>query len=123
MIIPEGATLPEINACLIACANKISEVSTKVAEYKADAALKQTTYKRLLARAKVLNMGAGNATITAAKAETDEDVVQAQDAYDQASALYTVAMGEYEALETTFVALRKLVELQKLEAQGTGYAV
>ena len=121
MIIPEGATLPEINQCLIACANKIAEVSTKVAEYKADAALKQTTYKRLLARAKVLNMGAGNATITAAKAETAEDVVQAQDAYDQASALYTMACGEFDALQTTFVALRKIVEIKKLEQTGGGY--
>lgn len=121
MMIPEGATLPEINQCLITCANKISEVSTKVAEYKADAALKQTTYKRLLARAKVLNMGAGNATITAAKAETAEDVVRAQDRYDQASALYTVACGEFDALQTTFVALRKIVEIKKLEQTGGGY--
>ena len=113
--IPENATLAQINESLITCANNLSAVGRQVAIYKADVAIKQTAYKRALARAKVLNSTAKTATMQNALAETDDTVIEKQDELDIANALYIVAQGELEGWDAQFVALRKIVEIKKLE--------
>ena len=116
--IPSDPTPQEMNASLIECANNISRLQQLVAEYKADVGIKQTVYKRALARALVMNQSGKNATIIKAMAEIDPNVQVALDELDQATALYTVGQGELDGYEAQFVALRKIVEIKKLEIAG-----
>lgn len=116
--IPVDPTPQEMNMCLIICANNIARVQELVSEYKANVAIKQTAYKRAMAKALVLHQGEKNATLTKAMAELEPFVLNALDELDQATALYTVGQGELEGYEAQFVALRKIVEIKKLEIQG-----
>ncbi len=102
---------------LIIIANNMARMSDLVAEYKTNAAIATTAYKRAYARALVKFSGEKNATLTKALADVDADVVVKQDALDQANAVYAVAMGEYEGYEAQFVALRKIVEIRKMEVR------
>lgn len=102
---------------LAAISNNMARLSDLVATYKADAAIKQTVYKRAYARALVEYSGDKNATIIKAKADIYPAVISAQDEMDQANAVYIVATGEYEGYEAQFVALRKMVEIRKMEAR------
>ena len=123
-VIPSDPTPQEMNNALIICANNISRIQQLVAEYKANVGIKQTAYKRALARALVNNQHHKNSTITKAMAELDPAVQNALDELDQATAVYTVGQGELEGYEAQFVALRKIVEIKKLEISGRldGYA-
>lgn len=116
--IPINPTPHEMNTCLIMCANNIARVQQLACEYKADVAIKQTKYKRAMARALILHQGEKNATLIKAMAETEPFVEKAQDELDQANALYMVAQGELEGWEAQFVALRKMAEIKKMEIQG-----
>jgi hypothetical protein len=115
--IPQNITLSELNRCLIECSNNLASVGRKVAEYKADVGLKQTAYKRELARAKVRHSSAKTATMQIAQSEIDQQVINKQDDFDCATALYTIALGELDGWNAQFVALRKIVEIKKLERE------
>ena len=116
--IPEYATFAQISQCLAQCSNSMASVSEKVGCYKADVALKATTLKRALARATIVHKGEKNATIVKAMADLDPKVIQAQDEYDSASAIYIIAQGELDAWECQFVALRKMVSIREIEVKG-----
>ena len=116
--IPDNATFAQISQSLAICSNQMASVSEKCAEYKADTALKQTALKRALARATVKFSGQKNATLIKAMADLDPQVMQAQDEYDSASAMYTIAAGELAAWEAQFVALRKMVAIREIELRG-----
>lgn len=116
--IPVNPTPHEMNSCLITCANNIARVQQLVSEYKADVSIKQTAYKRAMARALFLHQGEKNATVIKAMAELESFVQEAQDELDQANAVYIVAQGELEGWEAQFVALRKIAEIKKMEIQG-----
>lgn len=122
--IPQDPTPQQLNNALIACANNISRLQQLVAEYKANVSLKQTAYKRAMAKALVLHQGRKNQTLIKATAELEMFVQVALDELDQATAVYTVAQGELDGYEAQFVALRKIVEIKKLEISGRldGYA-
>lgn len=116
--LPHDPTPQQMNNALITCANNISRLQQLVAEYKANVGIKQTAYKRAMARALVVNQHKKNATLIKAMAELEPTVKTALDELDQANAVYTVAQGELEGYEAQFVALRKIVEIKKLEIQG-----
>lgn len=116
--IPQDPTPQQMNNSLITCANNISRLQQLVAEYKANVGIKQTAYKRAMARALVLHQHKKNATLIKAMAELEPFVLNALDELDQATALYTVGQGELEGYEAQFVALRKIVEIKKLEIAG-----
>lgn len=116
--IPVDPTPQEMNQCLIVCANNIARVQEIVSEYKANVAIKQTAYKRAMAKALVLHQGEKNATLTKAMAELEQFVIEALDELDQCNAVYTVALGELDGWEAQFVALRKIAEIKKMEVQG-----
>ncbi len=116
--IPQNPTPLELNQALSICSNNIARLSDLCAQYKADLAIKQTTLKRAMARALVKYSGAKNATLAKALAEADEDVATAQDNVDQANALYIVAQGEMDGWDSQFIALRKIVEVRKMEVHG-----
>lgn len=96
----------------------MASLSDLVARYKADAALKETAYKRRYAEALVKYSGAKNATIAKSMAEIDPDVRVAQDELDQANAVYIVAMGTYGGYDSQFIALRKIVHIREMEMRA-----
>ena len=116
--IPQDPTPQQMNNSLITCANNISRLQQLVAEYKANVAIKQTAYKRAMARALVKHQDKKNATLIKAMAELDGFVQDALDELDQCNAVYTVALGELEGWEAQFVTLRKIAEIKKMEIQG-----
>lgn len=116
--IPKDPTPQEMNNALIVCANNISRLQQLVAEYKANVGIKQTAYKRAMARALVIHQDKKNQTLIKAMAELEPLVIKALDDLDQATAVYTVGLGELEGYEAQFVALRKIVEIKKLEISG-----
>ena len=116
--IPQNATFKQISECLAECSNQMASVSEKVGTYKADVALKETAYKRAMARATVKHSGQKNATLTKAMAELDPQVIKAQDEYDGANAIYIIASGELSGWEAQFVALRKMVSIREIELKG-----
>lgn len=115
--LPVDPTPLELNQALSICANNIARLSDLVAQYKADAAIKQTAYKRAHARARVKYSNAKNSDTSKALTEIDEEVIAAQNELDQANAVFLVAMGEMEGYEAQFIALRKIVEIRKMEAR------
>lgn len=117
-VLPDNPTPLQLNRSLSVCANQIARLSDLVAHYKADASYKQTAYKRAYARAMVKYQAAKNATLSKALAEIDEDVIRAADELDAANAIYTIAQGEMDGYEAQFIALRKIVEVRKMEVQG-----
>lgn len=116
--IPDNATFAQISQSLAICSNSMARVSEKCAVYKADVALKQTALKRAMAKATVKFSGEKNVSLIKARAELDAQVVKAQDEYDSASSIYTIAQGELEAWEAQFVALRKMVAIREIELRG-----
>jgi hypothetical protein len=118
--LPQNPTPLQLNQALATCSNNIARLSDLCAQYKADVAIKQTALKRAMARALVKHSGAKSATLAKALAETDGDVEAAQDAVDQANALYLVAQGEMDGYEAQFIAIRKIVNIRQLEMQTMG---
>lgn len=116
--IPEDPTPQQLNNSLITCANNISRIQQLVARYKAEMGIKQTAYKRAMARALVLHRHEKNATLIKAMAELEPFVAAAADELEQATAVYIVGQGELDGYEAQFVALRKIVEIKKLEISG-----
>lgn len=116
--LPDNPTPLQLNQSLTECANNIARLSDLVASYKADVAIKTTAYKRAYARATVKYSSAKNATLIKAMSDIDEDVTKAQDVMDTATAVYTIALGEIEGYDSQFVALRKIVEVRKMEVRG-----
>lgn len=116
--IPQNPMPLELNRALATCSNNIARLSDICAQYKSDVAIKQTTLKRVMARALVKYSDAKNATLAKAMAEADGDVEAAQDAVDAANALYLVAQGEMDGWDSQFIALRKIVEVRKMEVHG-----
>lgn len=117
-VLPDNPTPLQLNQSLSVCANQIARLSDLVARYRADASYKQTAYKRAYSRAMVRYQGAKNATLSKALAEADEDVIRAADELDAANAIYTIAQGEMDGYEAQFIALRKIVEVRKMEVRG-----
>ena len=117
-VIPRDPTPLELNNSLIICANNIARIQQLVAGYKADVGVKQTAYKRAMARALVIHQHEKNATLIKAMAETEPEVQWALDELDKATAIYTIGQGELDGYEAQFVALRKIVEIKKLEIAG-----
>ena len=118
-MLPINPTPAQLEKELAVVANSIATLSDLVARYKADAALKETAYKRRYAEALVKYSGAKNATIAKSMAEIDPDVRAAQDELDQANAVYIVAMGEYSGYDSQFIALRKIVHIREMEMRAT----
>lgn len=116
--IPDNATFAQISQSLATCSNQMADVSQKVAEYKTNVALKQTVLKRQLAKSTVKFSGEKNTSLIKARAELDPQVIKAQDEVDSAVAIYTIALGELEAWEAQFVALRKMVSIREIELKG-----
>ena len=116
--IPDNATFAQISQSLATCSNQMAGVSQKVAEYKTNVALKQTALKRQLAKSTVKFSGEKNTSLIKARAELDPQVIKAQDEVDSAVAIYTIALGELEAWEAQFVALRKMVSIREIELKG-----
>ena len=118
--IPSNPTTYDLNVSLITLSNNMARLSNLIAQYKADVATKTTANKRALARAYVTNKDAKNATLSKALAEIDDLVVKTSDDLDKASNIYILALGEQEGYAAQFTAVRKLVEIRKLEQQGAG---
>lgn len=117
-VIPVNPTAAELQTALIDIANNMSKTADLLGQYKKAVADATTKYKRAYARALVNNQGTKNVALQKALAEIDDLVIATQDEVDKATTTYTLAMGEYEGMETQFVALRKVVEIQKLEYKG-----
>ena len=113
--IPSNPTLAQIQQSLITCSNNLAKVGKQVSEYKADVALKETAYKRALARAKVMYQDKKPSAMINAYAETESSVIEAQDELVQANSLFIIASGELDGWDAQFVALRKIVEIKKIE--------
>jgi hypothetical protein len=116
--LPQNPSPMQLNQSLSICSNNISRLSDLCAQYKADTAIKQTALKRAMARALVKYSGAKNSTLTKAMAEVDAGVIAAQDEVDTANALYLVAQAEMDGYDAQFIALRKIVEIRKMEIHG-----
>lgn len=119
-IIPSSPTTYDLNVSLITLSNNMARLSNLISQYKADVAFKTTANKRALARAYVKNKDAKNATLSKAQAEIDDLVIKTSDDLDKASNAYILALGEQEGYEAQFTAVRKLVEIIKLEQMGAG---
>ncbi|MEN6567180.1 MAG: hypothetical protein ABFC57_12870 [Veillonellales bacterium] len=121
-IIPPHPTPAQIEEMLAVCSNQIATLADILTGYKSDAAIKDTAYKRALARA--ITKGRLDripATIVAKVAEADDEVITARDNLDIADAIYTAAKGEFDGWDAHFVALRKMAEIRKSEMfSGTG---
>ncbi|MDU2064411.1 MAG: hypothetical protein E6713_06165 [Sporomusaceae bacterium] len=120
--IPLHPTPHQIEAMLATCSNQIATLADKLTQYKSDVAIKDTAYKRALARAIIASRGNGvPASIVTKTVEADEAVIEARDALDIANAIYELAKGEFDGWESHFVALRKIAEIRKTEMHtGTG---
>jgi len=116
--LPEKPTTNDLQNALQFLANNMSKLADQLSTYKTDVAYANAKYKRAYARALVKNQNAKNATMVKALAEIDELVEETQDELNAKNAIYTIAEGEYEGMETQFVAIRKIVEIQKLEYKG-----
>ena len=115
-IIPEHPTPAQIEKMLAICSNQIATLADLLTGYKSDVALKDTIYKRALARAIINNRLDGvPATIVAKVAEVDAAVIAARDDLDIADAIYTAAKGDFDGWDSHFVALRKIAEIRKVE--------
>lgn len=118
--IPQEPTPADLVRLLSVCSNNIAKIAEKCAEYKTNVAYKQTVLKREQARALVRYSMAKNASIMKAQMEIDDAVVRAQDDYDTACATYQLMQAEFDAYNSNFVALRKIVEMRKTEIQNMG---
>jgi hypothetical protein len=116
--LPQNPSPMELNQSLSICSNNIARLSDLCAQYKADTAIKQTALKRAMAKALVKYSGEKNSTLTKAMAEVDADVIAAQDEVDTANALYLVSQAEMDGYDAQFIALRKIVEIRKMEIHG-----
>jgi hypothetical protein len=121
-IIPAHPGPHQIEEMLAMCSNQIATLADILTGYKSDVAMKDTAYKRALAKAIIKGrIDKVPATIVAKVAEADEDVIAARDALDIADAVYTAAKGEFDGWDAHFVALRKMAEIRKSEMfSGTG---
>src|SRR5574344_3102998 len=116
--LPSNPTTGQLNQALITLSNNMATLSNLISQYKADVASKTTANKRALARAYITNKDAKNATLSKALAEIDDLVIKTADDLDKANNLYILALGEQEGYEAQFTAVRKLVEIIKLEQMG-----
>ncbi len=116
--IPNDPTMQELNQSLIICANNKARLGKLISEYKTNVAYKTTALKRTTAKATVKHSNAKNSSLIKALAENDEDVIKAQDELDAVSAIYTVAMAEYDGYEAQFVALRKIANMKVEEMRN-----
>ncbi|MBU2700605.1 hypothetical protein Ga0466249_001697 [Sporomusaceae bacterium BoRhaA] len=121
-IIPAHPGPHQIEEMLAVCSNQIATLADILTGYKSDVAIKDTAYKRALAKAIIKGcIDRVPATIVAKVAEDDPDVIAARDALDISNAIYIAANGEYEGWNSHFVALRKMAEIRKFEMfSGTG---
>lgn len=118
--LPSNPTTGQLNQALITLSNNMATLSNLISQYKADVASKTTANKRALARAYITNKDAKNATLSKALAEIDDLVIKTADDLDKANNVYILALGEQEGYEAQFTAVRKLVEIIKLEQMGAG---
>lgn len=118
--LPSNPTTGQLNQALITLSNNMATLSNLISQYKADVASKTTANKRALARAYITNKDAKNATLSKALAEIDDLVIKTADDLDRANNVYILALGEQEGYEAQFTAVRKLVEIIKLEQMGAG---
>lgn len=121
-MVPANPQPKDLEKMLALCSNHIATLSDKLAEYQSNVAVKTTAYKRAFAQAVVLSTDKGRSpTISKAAAEADLKVIATQDELDIASAVYTIAKGEFDGWNAHFVALRKMAEIRKSEMfSGTG---
>lgn len=120
IVIPRDATPQELCNLLADISNAMSQISDKAAEYKAHAAQKATACKRARAYAMAKCEKAASAEIRKARVEIDNAVVEVQDELDYLNILSTLAEGEAAGYEAQFVAVRKIVEIRKMELSGGG---
>lgn len=120
IIIPRDATPAELCNLLADIANAMSQIADTVAAYVADAKRKEGLYKRAYAIAIINNKNAGSAEIRKAYAEIDELVCSTKRDMEQADTLVTLAEAEQSGYESQFIAVRKIVEIRKMELQGGG---
>jgi len=114
-IIPEHPVPHQIEQMLAVCSNQIATLSDILTGYKSDVAIKDTIYKRALARAIIKGrIDRVPATIVVKVAEVDADVMTARDNLDIADAIYTAAKGDFDGWDSHFVALRKMAEIRKV---------
>lgn len=120
MFIPTNPTPPELIRLIAQCSNNISELAEKVELAKIKASDSERSYKREMAKALFKYSGEKNATLTKAKAELDEDVVNAESEMYLNQATYKLLQAEYDSSEVSFVALRKIAEIMKTELRTFG---
>jgi hypothetical protein len=115
-IIPEHPTPAQLEKLLAVCSNQIARLSDLLTTYKSNATIKDTAYKRAVARAMVVErVNKTPAVIIRAIVEADESVIIAKDELDTAEAIYLFAKGEFDSFDSHFVALRKMAEIRKTE--------
>lgn len=119
--IPAHPTPAQLEQMLAICSNQIASLADLLTQYKSTAAMKDTAYKRALARA-IIKGRADHipASIVAKVAEADDAVIAARDELDAADAIYTAAKGEFDGWDAHFVALRKMAEIRKTEMHSIG---
>ena len=117
--IPQNPTPAQLEKMLATCSNQIARLSDMLAGYKSDVTIKDTAYKRAVARAIVKYRGDGiPANIVSKVVEGDNEVIAAKDELDTAEAIFTIAKGEFDGWDSHFVALRKIAEIRKQEMRS-----
>ena len=111
----EHPSIEELGEALIFLGNNLAKIGNLMAKYKNDVAYAATQYKRACARALVKNQDAKNATLARSLAEIDDIVITTQDKLDRTNAVFTLCQAEFEGTNAQFVAIRKLVEIKKME--------
>lgn len=118
--IPQNPTPAQLEQYLAICSNHIARLSDMISGYKTDVSIKDTAYKRAVARAIVKYRGDGTpANIVSKVVEGDDEVIATKDALDAAEAIYTIAKGEFDGWDSHFVALRKISEIRKQEMRSS----
>lgn len=120
MRIPEQPTPGQLIQLLAQSSNDIGQWAVKVEQARSDFTKAQKKHKRELAAAMFRYGEEKNATLTKARAELDNAVIDAEEIMDVAEAKYKLMQAELDGMETAFVALRKIAEIRKTEMRTFG---
>lgn len=120
MRIPDNPTPAQLIQLIAKTSNDIGTMAEKVELAKIKANDSERIYKREMAKALFKYGNEKNQSLVKARAELDEDVVNAESEMYLHQATYRLLQAEFNSLESSFVALRKIAEIRKTEMKTFG---
>lgn len=113
--IPEEATPGKLIGLVNMLADEVAHWRELSSRYEAELAEKKKNYKLRLAKAKVLYLDKGNATIVNAFAESDPLTIAAANEMTEVESKMILAQGKYDGVLAQYQALKVSINLKQEE--------